>query len=256
MGLSVNQTDTPLWIALAEKAYAQWNETGKAGRDGTNRYASIEGGWMAYTNAQVLGYNSTNYPLGSSSKQTLVNALAAGHAVTVGTNSSVGTGLVAGHAYVVTGYHSSTDRFSLFNPWGNTHPTPLTWQQLQSGMSMFVVTQPSGNVSGGNPSVVRSDQAIESLGGSFEAVVGNPETGCVVVQVSTITESRSEWSPADVGKPIFENPFRRDAIGQASFSASFAWGMFETADDPAERILAFDLASVSIATVTMTASSV
>jgi hypothetical protein len=249
MGLSVNSASTPLWIALAEKAYAQWNETGKAGRDGTNRYASIEGGWMAYTNAQVLGYNSTNYPLSSTPKTTLINALAAGHAVTIGTNGSVAAGLVAGHAYVVTGYNSSTDRFTLFNPWGTTHPTPLTWQQLQSNMSMFVVTHPSGTVSGGNPAVVRSDQAVQLLGGSFEAVMGNPETGCVIVQLSTISESESECSPADGDESTLENPFGQAAIGHTPL----AWVMFETADDPTERFLAFDLAAASISATTMTA---
>ena len=50
-----------LWIPLAEKAYAQWNQTGKEGRDGTNSYASIQGGWMATVDAQVLGYNATDY---------------------------------------------------------------------------------------------------------------------------------------------------------------------------------------------------
>lgn len=149
MGLSATSSNTPLWIALAEKAYAQWNELGNSGRDGKNQYSSIEGGWMSNTNSQILGYNSTNYPMSGTSKQTLINALNSGNAVTIGTNSSVNAGLVGGHAYVVTGYNASTDRFTLFNPWGNTHPSPLTWQQLQLNCSTFVVTNPNGSVSGG-----------------------------------------------------------------------------------------------------------
>lgn len=166
MGLSATSSSTPLWIALAEKAYAQWNELGRSGRDGTNRYSAIEGGWMSNTNSQVLGYNSTNYPMSSASKTTLINSLNSGNAVTIGTNSSVGNGLVGGHAYVVTGYNASTDRFTLFNPWGNTHPTPLTWQQLQSNCSMFVVTNPNGSVSGG-AGIVRSsisDEVMAAVG--------------------------------------------------------------------------------------------
>lgn len=166
MGLSATATSTPLWIALAEKAYAQWNELGKSGRDGTNRYAASEGGWMSHTNSQVLGYNSTNHPLSSTSKQTLINAINAGNAVTIGTNTSVGAGLVGGHAYVVTGYNAATDRFTLFNTWGNTHPAPLTWQQLQANCSLFVVTNPSGSVSGG-AGIVRSaisDDVLAAVG--------------------------------------------------------------------------------------------
>lgn len=166
MGLSATATSTPLWIALAEKAYAQWNELGNSGRDGTNRYAASEGGWMSRTNSQVLGYNSTNHSLSSTPKQTLINAINAGNAVTIGTNTSVGAGLVGGHAYVVTGYNAATDRFTLFNTWGNTHPAPLTWQQLQANCSLFVVTNPSGSVNGG-AGIVRSaisDDVLAAVG--------------------------------------------------------------------------------------------
>ena len=44
-----------LWMPLVEKAYAQWNETGREGRDGQNSYASLNGGWMQNVDAQVLG---------------------------------------------------------------------------------------------------------------------------------------------------------------------------------------------------------
>jgi len=54
-GANYTNTANSLWIPLAEKAYAQWNQTGKEGRDGTNNFASIQGGWMATVDAQVLG---------------------------------------------------------------------------------------------------------------------------------------------------------------------------------------------------------
>lgn len=144
-GLRVNQSTTTLWIALAEKAYAQWNETGLSGRDGTNRYAAIEGGWMWYVNQQVLGIQSAYTHLSSSTKNALVNALSSQQAVTIGTwsNASAG-GLYGSHAYIVAGYNSSTDTFTLHNPWGVSHPTPLTWSQLQSSCSIFVTTGTSG----------------------------------------------------------------------------------------------------------------
>jgi hypothetical protein len=72
--------------------------------------------------------------------------------------------LVGGHAYVVTGYNASTDRFTLFNPWGSTHPAPLTWQQLQSNCSMFVVANPNGSVSGG-AGIARSAVNADVLAG-------------------------------------------------------------------------------------------
>lgn len=147
-GLSALSAATPIWIALAEKAYAQWNETGKEGRDGTNRYAAIEGGWMGTVNAQVLGYNSTNYAFAGDNKQNLINALAANRAVTMGTlgNASAG-GLYGSHAYTITGYSASTDTFQCHNPWGFAHPTPLTWAQLQANCSYFVVATPTSTSS-------------------------------------------------------------------------------------------------------------
>jgi hypothetical protein len=144
-GLSVSSPSTTVWIALAEKAYAQWNETGNEGRDGTNRYAAIEGGWMGNVNAQVLGRASSNYSLTSSNKQTLITALNTQKAVTIGTNTSVSAGLYGSHAYLVTGYEASTDTFRLHNPWGFSHPGALSYSQLQAYCSVYVVADASGS---------------------------------------------------------------------------------------------------------------
>ena len=50
-----------LWIPLVEKAYAEWNETGKEGKDGTNSYSGIESGNPAAVYDQVLGNQSAVY---------------------------------------------------------------------------------------------------------------------------------------------------------------------------------------------------
>jgi hypothetical protein len=143
-GTRANDPNASLWIALAEKAYAQWNETGKAGRDGTNRYAAIEGGWMGIVAAQVLGHNSTDYVLANTAKNTVVQSLTSGRAVTVGTKgTATAGGLVGGHAYVLTGYDTASDRFNLRNPWGSSHPTPLSWSQLQTNCDWLSVANAS-----------------------------------------------------------------------------------------------------------------
>ncbi len=145
-GASLANSGNVLWIALAEKAYAQWNASGKSGRTPANTYASIEGGWMSNVNAQVLGYNSTRYATSSAANKTaLVNALSAGRAVTVGTTSNSSL-MVSSHAYSITGYDAPTDKFSIFNPWGTQHPAPLTWAQLQANTSFFVVVNAQQSV--------------------------------------------------------------------------------------------------------------
>lgn len=193
-GLSIASSATTLWIALAEKAYAQWNETGNEGRDGTNRYSSIEGGWMSNVNAQVLGYNSTNYAFSNTPKQSLVNAVSSGNSVTLGTlqNASAG-GLVGGHAYTVSGYNASTDTFTLHNPWGTSHPSQLTWSQLQSNCSMFTVANPTGSVAN-NLASVRSS--------TLETFVGNWTT-VVVAQVVAFTDNIREFEETTTREPLF-----------------------------------------------------
>ena len=107
-GASCTNSANALWIPLIEKAYAQWNETGKEGRDGTNAFASIQGGWMATVDAQVLGYNATDYIMTTTAQQVAINALAAHQAVTIGTqnwSAATNLGLYANHAYAITGYN-------------------------------------------------------------------------------------------------------------------------------------------------------
>jgi hypothetical protein len=149
-GVNASNTGNSLWIALAEKAYAQWNQSGRAGRDDQNAYASIEGGWMATVDAQVLGYNATDYIMSTTSEQTAISALAAHQAVTIGTGSWSGSGtqygLYQNHAYAIIGYNASSDTFTLYNPWGNCQPGQLTWSQLRATCTQLAVANTSGSV--------------------------------------------------------------------------------------------------------------
>jgi plastocyanin len=194
-GQSVTAASTTLWIALAEKAYAQWNETGNEGRDGTNRYSAIEGGWMSNVNMQVLGYNSINTSFLSSSKQVLVNALTARQAVTLGTlaNKSAG-GLVGSHAYIVTGYNSSTDTFTLHNPWGVAHPTPLTWAQLQANCSKFTVTNTAGLAGLNSSSVANLPRATQVSPISNRTLAGSVQ-GVSYVQLTQLPQWSANKTP-------------------------------------------------------------
>ena len=101
---------------------------------------------MATVDAQVLGYNATDYIMTTTSKQVAINALAAHKAVTIGTLSWSGTkdGLYANHAYAIVGYNATSDTFTLYNPWGSNQPGQLTWSQLQADCSQLAVADTSG----------------------------------------------------------------------------------------------------------------
>ena len=153
-GNSIYANNT-LWLPLIEKAYAQWNQTGREWRDlpdtGLNNYSNMNGGWMSDVSVQVLGQSSIDYsPTQSDAMQSIIAALAANKAVTAGTigstagDDSLPNGLYGSHAYDVTAYDANSGTFTLFNPWGDDQPSPLTWSELAAECDLCSVTNPSG----------------------------------------------------------------------------------------------------------------
>ena len=135
--------DGSYWMPIIEKAYAEWNETGREGRDGQNAYESLSGGYMNVVDQQVLGAAATTYiPAAGNpaTKQAVIAAIQNHAAVTAAIFSNGDAefnrlGLVSSHAYQIAGYdadpNSATyDTFQLKNPWGFDEPVPLTWNEL------------------------------------------------------------------------------------------------------------------------------
>jgi hypothetical protein len=136
-GALASSTANELWVALAEKAYAQMNHSGwlrpASMGGGKNSYAAIEAGWISDGLKQVTGIATTWSYLNS--EATLVAAVTSGKLVGLGSMVTPGTaGVVGSHAYAVVGYSAVTGRFTLFNPWGIHYGTlSLTWSQLVAG---------------------------------------------------------------------------------------------------------------------------
>ncbi|MGA2034312.1 MAG: C2 family cysteine protease [Thermoguttaceae bacterium] len=150
--------DNSLWLPLAEKAYAEWDETGNEGRGNVNSYLDIANGQSGNVYNQVLNAYNTSVTAewgaiavvvtpgqpsppqpNQGSEAQLIAALAnPANAVTIGTCNQIGdpdsaTGLYGDHCYVVRSYDSTTDTFQLYNPWGCDQPNQnLTWSQLQA----------------------------------------------------------------------------------------------------------------------------
>src|SRR5262249_24772496 len=78
-----------LWVALAEKAYAQLNEEGWIGQDGTNSYAGLEGGRADLAMAQISGRSpgviSTAQNHSDSTRDNLITKFNSGQAITLST---------------------------------------------------------------------------------------------------------------------------------------------------------------------------
>jgi hypothetical protein len=114
-------TDNSLWVAVVEKAYADY------ANPKIDAYATIDGGWMSSAFA-ALGLKSTStFSAGSATAlATLLSKdLRAGDVVTLGTSASVAASspLVGGHAYevdsVALGSTGQITSVTLRNPWGN-----------------------------------------------------------------------------------------------------------------------------------------
>ena len=144
------------WMPIVEKAYAEWNETGHEGRDGTNTYVALAAGCMNIVDEQVLGTAATVYfPTASdlTTEAALVSAIQGGEAVTAAI--FVGNGdpneftqlqLVSGHAYEIAGYDAASQTFQLENPWGCYEPAPLTWSQFSTYCDWAAVANTSSTI--------------------------------------------------------------------------------------------------------------
>jgi len=107
--------DGETWVALMEKAYAQF-------RYGLNSYDSISGGSRATALSELTGASVQVRSMSGTQEQVatyIMSNLSAGHAVTAGTSS---------HAYMVKGVEnvSGTWYVDLYNPWGFVERVTMT----------------------------------------------------------------------------------------------------------------------------------
>lgn len=152
-----NQT-VGIWVALAEKAYAQLAEEQVSQRPVApngyvyNNYGSIEGGLAYQVLPAITGRNAgyaSNYNLGNGwwggflPIDQIALGLANGWSMTVGTvgksDSSLdpNTGIVMNHEYTIYSADPKTGTLWLYNPWGDTSPSPSTGTGDQYGFKLI-----------------------------------------------------------------------------------------------------------------------
>ncbi len=109
--------DGEIWVPMLEKAYAHY-------RYDADSYGSIEGGWMSYAFKDLTGaYTNTRFTGGSDNDMYnyLSDQLAAGHGVTLGTESiTPSTLIVSNHAYTVMDTYTEGGQkyVVVYNVWG------------------------------------------------------------------------------------------------------------------------------------------
>jgi hypothetical protein len=108
-----------LWVALAEKAYAEANGDGfvTTNHVGIDSYDALNNGDPAWALQAITGKPASDYSINPSNIATAWNQ---GKFIVLGTPVTPTSSYIVGHhAYAVVGYNpSSSDPYEVFNPWG------------------------------------------------------------------------------------------------------------------------------------------
>lgn len=129
-----------LWVALAEKAYAQLDESGWIGQAGTNTYQGINDGSSTVAFAQLTGQSASSTSVtASNSQKNMLNTFGAGKPVTLATKTSgTDSDIVADHVYMVINVDTNSREVEIYNPagyddTGTTQPATMwvSWTTIE-----------------------------------------------------------------------------------------------------------------------------
>jgi len=182
-----------LWVALAEKAYAQANGKGYVTTQHVNQdsYSAMDGGWPAWAIQAITGKYCSNVGVNTTSMTTAWNN---GQIICLGSSPNANDNLIVGdsqgtHAYAVVGYNSSTHQFELYNPWGTT--STLNGTTTYNGHTVY------GGAFWASTSLISQDFSSQDIGsqlsfgsqvnGNSHTVSANGQTDLAVSIPATIS---------------------------------------------------------------------
>ncbi len=120
IGGLIDDDHTELWVALAEKAYVQLNESGEIEQDNTNSYAGIEWGYSRFAMWHITNQDTERTSMNAidNVQQTLLDALQADRLIILSSPQNPYDAVTSRHAFAVTDYDATTNLFAVYNPYG------------------------------------------------------------------------------------------------------------------------------------------
>jgi hypothetical protein len=107
-----------LWVALAEKAYAEANGQGfvTTGHNGSDSYSALDEGDPRWALTAITGKSASDFSINPSN---IAAAWNAGELIVMCTSNPSSPYIVPSHCYAVVSYTpSSSQPFKVYNPWG------------------------------------------------------------------------------------------------------------------------------------------
>jgi Calpain family cysteine protease len=167
-----------LWVALAEKAYAQMNESGwlLTNLPGENSYQAFDGAPMSW-GAQYLHSITGKYEtrtFGIPTASTLAWSFQTGRSAIVGTAGATQSSdlIVPTHAYALVGYDAtSVLPFTFYNPWGELGGYSGSTNKYYPGtikMSIADVSNYFGGLAWTKQGIGGGEPSVETTGASAE----------------------------------------------------------------------------------------
>jgi len=181
-----------LWVALAEKAYAEANGEGfvTTSSPGSDSYAALDGGDPSWALQAITGKPASDYSI---SPANIAAAWNAGQLIVLCSSPNAGDNLIVGdsygtHAYAVISYNaSSSTPFELYNPWGLSsvvgHTSSFNGHQVYDGPFWFgssLISQDFASQTIGTGTAA----GLDVHGNSSQAGAGSASSGSAI-SVST-----------------------------------------------------------------------
>jgi hypothetical protein len=133
-----------MWVALAEKAYAQANAAGWVTTQyaSTNSYAALNIGSPTWALTAITGKSASSFAINPTN---LAAAWRQGQIIVIATGSAPASSyLVPSHAYAVVAFNATSNTpFQVYNPWG-TDSTGW-YPGLYNGHRVYGLFSASGN---------------------------------------------------------------------------------------------------------------